>query len=65
MPIQLCFYCSTIPNFGFYPLSKTSQIIEVENLKCRPCGLHGKKSCPEKHFDCSGKIEIEKIVIER
>ncbi len=53
------FFCSTTPKFGFTPLSKNSKIIEVkEQLKCRPCGLHGKKDCPEGHFDCGYKILV-------
>lgn len=51
------FFCSTIPNFGFGPLSEDSEIKQVENLECRPCGLHGHKSCPKEHFNCS-KIQI-------
>jgi heptosyltransferase-2 len=50
-------YCSTIPAFGFGPLSDKSFIVETkENLSCRPCGLHGKKECPEKHFNCAHQI---------
>lgn len=50
-------YCSTIPAFGYGPLSTLSTIVEVaEPLPCRPCGLHGKKSCPLLHFDCAQKI---------
>ena len=53
-------YCSTIPEFGFGPLSDTSQIVEIEKpLYCRPCGLHGYTSCPEKHFRCA--LEIKEI----
>lgn len=53
------YFCSTVPSFGFGPLSNDSTIVEVkENLKCRPCGLHGKKECPEGHFDCGFKIKI-------
>lgn len=53
------YFCSTTPAFGFGPLSDDSKIIEVnEHLDCRPCGLHGKKVCPEKHFDCGFKIEL-------
>lgn len=44
------FFCSTVPAFGFTPLSDNSTIIEVKNLDCRPCGLHGFKSCPKGHF---------------
>ncbi len=47
-------YCSTIPAFGFGPLSDKSFVVEShEVLSCRPCGLHGYKSCPLGHFKCS------------
>lgn len=53
------FFCSTIPAFGFGPLSDDSQIIETkENLDCRPCGLHGFKACPEGHFKCNYHIDV-------
>ncbi|MFK8046462.1 MAG: glycosyltransferase family 9 protein [Crocinitomicaceae bacterium] len=53
------FFCSTLPAFGFGPLSSNSTIIEVqEKLDCRPCGLHGKKSCPKKHFACGRNIVL-------
>jgi heptosyltransferase-2 len=47
-------FCSTLPAFGFGPLSDVSVIAEThEKLSCRPCGLHGKKACPEGHFKCA------------
>jgi heptosyltransferase II len=56
-------FCSTVPGFGFGPLSKESYIIEnQDNLACRPCGLHGKKECPEKHFGCARKIRTEQLL---
>ncbi len=52
------FFCSTIPEFGFGPLSDDSTVIEVKNLACKPCGLHGHKACPKGHFQCgNGLIE--------
>ncbi|PCJ27444.1 MAG: heptosyltransferase [Flavobacteriales bacterium] len=52
------YFCSTTPLFGFGPLSDNKKVIEVkEQLNCRPCGLHGKKECPEGHFDCGFKIK--------
>ena len=52
------FFCSTIPEFGFGPLSDDSSVIEVKNLACRPCGLHGHTACPKGHFHCgNGLIE--------
>jgi len=55
-------FCSTIPAFGFTPLSDEHYIIEQEEkLTCRPCGIHGKKSCPKGHFKC-GNIKKEKLI---
>lgn len=56
------FFCSTIPDFGFGPLSEESQILEIqEKLNCRPCGSHGHKTCPLSHFDCGKKINISEV----
>lgn len=56
-------FCSTIPEFGFGPLSEKSFVIETrEHLDCRPCGLHGYKKCPQGHFRCS-KIEIDDLTV--
>ncbi|GAB5418394.1 MAG: glycosyltransferase family 9 protein [Crocinitomicaceae bacterium] len=52
------FFCSTVPEFGFGPLSKDAEIQQVQNLECRPCGLHGHKECPKGHFKCGMEIEI-------
>jgi ADP-heptose:LPS heptosyltransferase len=53
-------YCSTIPGFGFGPLSDDSLVVEIDGeLACRPCGLHGYRSCPEKHFRCAIDIRVE------
>ena len=54
------FFCSTIPAFGFGPLSDNSKTIETEeNLSCKPCGIHGFKSCPKQHFKCGNLIKID------
>jgi heptosyltransferase-2 len=52
------FFCSTVPEFGFGPLSDQSSIIEVKDLDCRPCGLHGHQSCPMGHFRCGAALKI-------
>lgn len=50
-------YCSTLPSFGFGPLSDKRFIVEVqEPLSCRPCGLHGRPACPLGHFKCAYEI---------
>lgn len=57
-------FCSTLPLFGFTPLSPTSQIVEVqEHLSCRPCGIHGRASCPKGHFACAFAIRAEQFPI--
>ena len=56
-------YCSTLPNFGFGPLSHNSFIVQTnEALACRPCGIHGKKQCPLKHFDCAKTIKMDQLI---
>ena len=55
-------FCSTVPAFGFGPLSDESFVFETtEKLDCRPCGLHGYKQCPKGHFKCS-HIDIDSVV---
>lgn len=50
-------FCSTVPWFGFGPLSDVSRIAETpEPLDCRPCGLHGYRQCPKGHFKCAYTI---------
>lgn len=56
-------FCSTVPAFGFGPLSKEHFIVEVqEKLDCRPCGLHGYASCPLGHFKCAREIQDEQLM---
>jgi ADP-heptose:LPS heptosyltransferase len=55
-------FCSTIKDFGYTPLADDSVVIDVEQtLSCRPCGLHGHSACPLGHFECSEKIDVEKV----
>ncbi len=56
-------FCSTVPELGYTPLSDQSFIVETkEILSCRPCGFHGKKACPEKHFKCGNLIETSSLI---
>lgn len=53
------FFCSTVPEFGFGPLSDEFEILQVQQkLECRPCGLHGQKECPKGHFKCGLDIKL-------
>jgi lipopolysaccharide heptosyltransferase II len=56
-------FCSTIPDFGYTPLSDNSTVVDVGNsLDCRPCGLHGYKKCPQGHFKCSENIDVNRVL---
>lgn len=56
-------YCSTVPSFGYGPLSEKRFVVETQlQLGCRPCGLHGHTACPEKHFNCARTILVEQLL---
>ncbi len=70
-PLHICsamnapctaFYCSTVPEFGFGPLSDEAEIIQTELfLDCKPCGIHGFMKCPRGHFKCGHTIDINNL----
>ena len=56
-------YCSTVPEFGFGPLSDNRKVIQTaKQLDCRPCGLHGHAACPKGHFECALSIDVNEIL---
>ncbi len=59
----LTLYCSTVAEFGFYPYNSKSKYLSYDNLKCKPCGIHGFTDCPIKTFECGINLSPE-IVIE-
>ena len=70
-PLHICsamnaactaFFCSTIPEFGFGPLADGAVTIQTSlYLDCKPCGIHGRRSCPVGHFKCGNTIDINLI----
>jgi heptosyltransferase-2 len=55
-------YCSTHPCFGFGPLSDVRRVVEVSELYCKPCGLHGYPACPQGHFKCAREIQLNDLL---
>ncbi len=56
-------FCATVPAFGFGPLAPHSRTIEVsEPLECRPCGLHGHRTCPKGHFACGHRLSAQSLL---
>lgn len=57
-------FCSTVPSFGFGPLSDQSTIVETnEILGCKPCGIHGWRKCPLGHFKCAETISFAQLLL--
>lgn len=56
-------FCSTIPGFGFGPLSDRSFVVQTKVLlSCKPCTLHGRSACPLGHFKCALTIEKDQLL---
>lgn len=51
---------NTIPEFGMGPYlpNVENKILEVKDLKCRPCSKLGYKKCPKEHFKCMNEIDF-------
>jgi len=52
---------STVREFGFFPVTKESVVLERTGLVCRPCSHIGRSECPEKHFRCMVDIGVEEV----
>ncbi|MDI6765683.1 MAG: putative lipopolysaccharide heptosyltransferase III [Bacteroidota bacterium] len=52
---------ATAPEFGFAPYGKDDVVVEIKNLTCRPCSIHGGPKCPIKTFDCMKRITAEDV----
>lgn len=52
---------ATIPEFGFAPYGERDVVIETKGLRCRPCGIHGGKTCPTGTFDCMKRIDTKTV----
>jgi ADP-heptose:LPS heptosyltransferase len=60
----LSFWGNTVPEFGMVPYQPhpASKIMEIKNLKCRPCSKLGYKKCPRKHFKCMREQDVDTAV---
>lgn len=62
---------STTPSFGMVPYYGKSFLeqnalpyddVQVHKLWCRPCTKIGRNTCPQGHFKCMKKIDIDDVV---
>ena len=58
----LTIYCSTVPEFGFYPYNDRSSYLSFDDLNCKPCGIHGYQRCPIESFLCAKLLDPEKVI---
>jgi len=58
----LTIYCSTVPEFGFSPYNGKSGSVGLNDLACKPCGIHGYEECPLSHFNCGQKLLPENVI---
>ena len=61
-PRIIALFGPTIKEFGFFPWSKNSEVFEINNLPCKPCGIHGGKKCPKGHFKCMKEIKPQIVL---
>lgn len=60
----LTIYCSTIPEFGFYPYNNRSSYLSYDDLSCKPCGIHGLRKCPLETFECAMRLEPVRVIMK-
>jgi heptosyltransferase-2 len=53
---------ATVPEYGFAPRGAHDIVIETKGLTCRPCSIHGGKTCPIGTFECMMAITPELVV---
>lgn len=60
----LSFWGNTVPDFGMVPYQpgQNSRILQVSNLKCRPCSKLGYQKCPKKHFKCMREMNTVEAI---
>lgn len=50
----------TVKELGFFPRGDNATVAEIP-LKCRPCGLHGPRTCPKGHHNCMRELTPEQV----
>jgi heptosyltransferase-2 len=57
----LAIFGPTTRELGFFPYGAGHRVVE-KDLACRPCSLHGTKTCPAGHFLCMRLITSEEVL---
>jgi heptosyltransferase II len=59
----LAIFGSTVAEFGFTPLGSRDRRVEVD-LTCRPCAVHGARTCWLRHQRCLKDIAVDDVLEE-
>jgi heptosyltransferase II len=51
----------TVPAIGFAPVGPRDQVLQVLDLECRPCNIHGGNECPIGSFECMQGISVQRV----
>ncbi len=52
---------STVKEFGFFPIASLSNVLEANEVECRPCSHIGRAECPKGHFLCMNSIQVDDV----
>jgi heptosyltransferase-2 len=55
---------ATVPEFGFAPLGPDDVVLQINDLACRPCSIHGGDACPISTFECMERIPTSAVTAE-
>jgi lipopolysaccharide heptosyltransferase II len=52
----------TVPEFGFGPRRRGDLALGLEDLRCRPCSIHGPATCPLGHHRCMKELSVDRVL---
>lgn len=53
---------ATVPAFGFTPWGVPHETVDIGELPCRPCGIHGGDRCPITTFTCMRDLPADRVL---
>lgn len=59
---HIAIFGPTVLEFGYRPWGGQSYVIDLQDLKCRPCGKHGHHKCPINTHECMVNISPARVL---
>jgi heptosyltransferase-2 len=54
-------FCATSPRFGFGPWRTAAEVVEAQELACKPCSRHGQQICPRANWACTLQVPAQAV----